>query len=696
MRRDDVTRAGVLILAVAFGTAVVAAEPKTAADFTREAHAWLRGKLHDDFEAHGRRDAPWAAAYREFLDGWTHAALDGYPPATMERLEARAAKLAVAGCDDPVFALFRGRIELSQGRPKPALEAFRQLAAVQRAGYPALYARYALLWSREAKAAIEPAAAVVPDPDVALHETVLAIARDPSFASGRQWIYVVGFMPGDDAFIAAAAERFAKPDSGVDPWITAMVVGRDHVRRAWEARGTDFAGGVTPEGWKGFGEHLALAREQFTRAHEMHPEWPDAASEMIQVSLGEGSDEERLWFDRAVAAQLDHATSYRRMLRQTLLPRWGGSHEAMFDFGRECLATGRFDTIVPSYGYEAAVAVGEELPDIRDAFALPGVYDDCVKVCRGYIDVATNPDALRTWQSRLAVAQWATGRYAEACATLDDLRDDLMQQPLQEFRARGADVVGESRLFGGPHADAFAAAESLVERGKVPEALAAYKPLAKQDSLPAAAQRIVTGRITTLENAVALDRYEWVDLQPRAGLAGWRVVRGDWQVEPDGTLVGTSGERGRLKLLCETELGQDVELTAECDLVQRPTPGKPWGRITFQLAHAANEDQLHRALCVRLYGPQRVIQISHGAIGGQGPAARAATKAKNNVRIVLWDGKISVFVNGKKALDKLELAAEWLEGGGLGIAEYADQGPPTQVRIRKLRARKLDKAPDDF
>lgn len=690
-------RIGHVLFIVLLAAAVACgAEVRTSADFKREAVAWLQRKFQDDFDAHGRKDAPWAAEYREFLADWAVASAEGYEPAPMEKLGGRAAALAAAGCDDPVFILLRGRIDLAGGQPQEALAAFRRLPDVQKAGYPAFMAYFALVWSRAAKAAINPAAAAVPEPDKALNETVIAIARDASFADGKQWIYFSMLMPVSDAFTAAAAERFAKPDSGVDPWITAMAVGRDHVRQAWAARGTGFAGAVTPDGWKGFGEHLALAREHFTHAHEMHPEWPEAASEMIQVSLGEGSDEERLWFDRAVAAQFDHSTSYRRMLRQVLLPRWGGSHEAMLDFGRECLATGRFDTNVPFYMYDATVAVGEELPDPRDAVAMPDVYDACARTCRGYIEAAASPEAVRLWQSRLAVVQWAAGRYAEACTTLAELHDELVPQACQEFKARIEDVGGESQLFGGPHAKAFAAAEALVETNRVEEALTAYRPLATKDDLPAAARRIVAGRITTLEKAAAIDRYEWVDLQPQAGLAGWRVVRGDWRVEPDGTLVGTSGEKGRLKLLCETELGQDFELMAECDLVRRPTPGKPWEQITIQLAHAADEDQTHRCICVRLHGPPRVVHLSHGAIGGEGPAARAATKEKNDLRIVLWDGTLSVFVNGKKAVDKFELPADWLEGGGLGIAEYAGQGPPIEVRIRKLRARKLDQTPDDF
>jgi tetratricopeptide (TPR) repeat protein len=697
MRRDYCIQGGVFLLAAAIAAAASAADMKTAADTNRALRQWMTRKFVTDFEAHGRADAAWAPAYREFLPVWAELFDPAPRTLTAEQVAARSDELVAAGCDDPVFVLFRGRVEMTRDRPQEALAAFRRLADVQKAGYPAFYAHYALDWSRQAKAALNPAAGAVPSPDVPKQQILLAVARDPDFADDHQWIYML-LNPGDKPFVAAAAEQFAKADSGVGPWITAMFVGMDHVNRAWDARGAGVAGEVTPEGWKGFAEHLALAREQFTRAHEMHPEWPNAASEMIQVSLGEGRDEERLWFDRAVEARFDHVTSYHRMVRMVLLPRWGGSHEAMVEFGRECLATGRYDTVVPSVAYDAVVAIGEEVPHPRDAVAVPGAYDLAVAACRGYLEAYSEPHLVQLWHSRLAILHWAAGRYAEACRALDAVRDDLATQAVGEWRVRADDVVGESRLFGGPHADAFAAAEGLVEGGAVDEALTAYKPLAKRDDLPAAARKIVAGRLATLETAAAIARYDWVDLQPPADLAGWRVVTGDWRVEPDGTLVGTSGDRGRLKILCEAEIGQDIELTGEVEFLRQPKGRAPSTRIVILLAHAAGEDRQHHAVCVRVDGTGRTVEVTHGVIGGDAPVRRAATKDKKNaLRIVLWDGKLTVFVNGEKAVDAQPIPEEWLLGGGLGIAEYAGKtGPPTQVRLRKLRVRKLDQAPDDL
>jgi len=62
---------------------------------------------------------------------------------------------------------------------------------------------------------------------------------------------------------------------------------------------------------------------------------------MIAVAMAgeaEPSETPRVWFDRAVAAQFDYYEAYSSLL-WSLRPRWLGSHEEMYDFGLECLAT---------------------------------------------------------------------------------------------------------------------------------------------------------------------------------------------------------------------------------------------------------------------------------------------------------------------------------------------------------------------
>lgn len=667
----------------------VAVEPTTAADFSRHLGEWFATKLAADFQAHGRKDAPWADQLAAFHAAFAAAIADQFADeAGLAKLEGTAADLVKAGCDDPVFLMGKARLGIAKQQLREAQLALRKaLPAVQKAGYPPFYEFLNLSWTRRTM----PGGMSQPMPK--LYEAAIAAARDPAFAGRDRQIYVRSVMPTEGPFLAAAAKAFALPDSGVDPWIAAVVAGRAAIVAGWEARGNEFAHKVTPEGWKTFEAQLALAREQLTKAHEMHPELPEAAAEMITVSMADGSDEERLWFDRAVAAEFDHADSYQRFGLNALLPRWGGSHEEMLEFGRAGLATGRFETIVPSTFLDAALAVGRELPDARDVFALPGVYDDCLKVAAGYLGVSTSPRVTEVWKSRLVIIHWAAGHYDAACAVLDDLGDTLAARALEDFRVKPDDVVAECRLFAGPHADAAAAAEESIAAGKVADALTAYTALAERGDLPAPVRRLVAGRVATLKMAKAVADHEWVDIQPPADLGGWRQVGGDWTLQPDGTLSARA-DKGRLKLICESEFGQDVEFTAEIDLVERPTPQKNWERCVIMLAHAAGDDTRNDAVAVRLSAPHRGLWVRRGYKDEGEQWAAAPLKAKNALRLVLWDGKLSVFVNGDRVVDKFAVPDDWLGGGGLAIGEYSSR--PLALRIRAMRARKLDKAPDDF
>lgn len=95
---------------------------------------------------------------------------------------------------------------------------------------------------------------------------------------------------------------------------------------------------------------------------------------MIAVAMGghaNPGETERTWFDRAISAQMDYPAAYSKMVR-ALLPRWGGSHEKMLAFGRECLATRRFDTDVPLVYLYILRNIGAELDNNRWRTAFRG------------------------------------------------------------------------------------------------------------------------------------------------------------------------------------------------------------------------------------------------------------------------------------------------------------------------------------
>jgi ankyrin repeat protein len=267
----------------------------------------------------------------------------------------------------------------------------------------------------------------------------------------------------------------------VDPWLILMVQGMKEHETGWEARGCGFADEVTPEGWQKFGDHLVVAREKFTKAWEMRPEWPEAANMMVQVAtagyMGAG-ETTRLWFDRAVDAQFDYYPAYASYIR-SLRPRWNGSHDAMLEFGEECLKSGRFDTIVPTMYLKAISDIADEAPidSWRVHFRRRDVEENLDLMCQSLLRSSSwntqERFALRTLQA--LVTGWC-GHYDKAKELLGSIEEDVdichpfygrilsydFGYDLEMFRA-------ELRAFTGPQKELLMEAERFHLEDQDPE-----------------------------------------------------------------------------------------------------------------------------------------------------------------------------------------------------------------------------------
>jgi tetratricopeptide (TPR) repeat protein len=118
--------------------------------------------------------------------------------------------------------------------------------------------------------------------------------------------------------------------------------------KAWEARGGGWASEVTDEGWEQFRKHLEAAKKSLEAALKRDPNMPAAAAEMIDITRGLGGDPKEMekWFKHAIAKDPDCYDAYRSKLF-FLTPKWHGSEKAQWDFGRECLATKKWESRIP-------------------------------------------------------------------------------------------------------------------------------------------------------------------------------------------------------------------------------------------------------------------------------------------------------------------------------------------------------------
>ncbi|MGH9594575.1 MAG: hypothetical protein ACRD5L_15900, partial [Bryobacteraceae bacterium] len=168
-------------------------------------------------------------------------------------------------------------------------------------------------------------------------------------------------------------------------WLALTLDGAKEINAAWQARGGGYANTVTREGWQGFSEHLAKARDDLTLAWNTRPDFPLAPCRMMTVALGDsGAEEMRTWFDRTISAQADYPEAWSEM-RWGLRPRWHGSEAALLALGRTAINTGRFDTDVPRKFFDCVADVESEmdLPAGRHIYDRPDIWPELQTMYQG-------------------------------------------------------------------------------------------------------------------------------------------------------------------------------------------------------------------------------------------------------------------------------------------------------------------------
>jgi hypothetical protein len=136
--------------------------------------------------------------------------------------------------------------------------------------------------------------------------------------------------------------------AGASERLILLSKGRFLIDWAWTARGTGWAKTVTEEGWRLMGERLQLAHEILEGGAKKFPKDAHFPISLLSVELGLGMGKPYMesLFKRAVEIDPSNYTAYSRKMYY-LQPRWHGSPEEVFEFGLECIKTGRWSDKIP-------------------------------------------------------------------------------------------------------------------------------------------------------------------------------------------------------------------------------------------------------------------------------------------------------------------------------------------------------------
>jgi len=197
-----------------------------------------------------------------------------------------------------------------------------------------------------------------------------------------------------------------------------LLRGDYYIRYAWNARGDGWADTVTEEGWKLFGQRLAMAEDALERAWKLDPTDARIPVKMINLELGQGEGRDRMeiWFQRAM--ELD-PNNYSACWQKAyyLEPKWYGSPEELLKFGRECVASSKWGGRVPLVLVDAHTRLVRYVPDgkQKEYWKRPEVWKDLKAGFDKYFQLC--PDANGTRQ-RCAL-------YAYRCEQWEELNKQL-------------------------------------------------------------------------------------------------------------------------------------------------------------------------------------------------------------------------------------------------------------------------------
>ncbi len=681
---------------------------------------WLADRIS---EAVSKRHAaePWLPEARAFIDESTlffnwQATMDPLTGA-WERPSKSLLKTAERlGPLDPLLLLTQANLELlARNMPSERLE---QLAAKIPAlltddNPPALkLLAVAWLWTAtEGSAVSEPVKQAGMECAAKLPALFVAALNDAKTAQDAEGLYLtIQYAAGRRFLEAHCQEMIPALQQATGPeWLRETLLGVTEIDMAWEGRGNQWAANVTEKGWKIFGEHMDLAREHLVKAWKANPAVPWAATKMITATMaghGEDGSDERVWFDRAIAAVFDFEDAYDN-LDMAYRPRWGGSHAHMLAFGAACAATGRYDTRVPSRLFKIMRDVSSEMPDRNAVHQDPEICRQIVKLQQAMLQNATSESETHYYRSFLVANAFLARDYATAHTNYKLLKKTIHGEANERLKNFGQPYfLWSGVLEAHDLPEVFATlqkAEDAYRDFRHAEARALYQELVK---LPALAERKQTLRLAHLRlGALAVERRlakgEWVRLTESERKLLWQPDWGSWWNHDEGDLsfrANTAGLLGRV--IMNARIGREFEVRAKlANSAELTHPqfgavlGYFWGCGTYATAVCGqtgpNPQSKGAALVERAYDVREDQQ-----------PFPATLKPDSTIRFQVTKDTLTLWVDDQKVLDAvsipsvLTLPAQWTQADprqsffGFG-ANYFPKG---ESWIKAIEFRRLDVA----
>ncbi|MFH0911065.1 MAG: tetratricopeptide repeat protein, partial [Planctomycetota bacterium] len=391
------------------------------------------GRGADVYTASGMKDEAWDEEALLCLTEFARVS-SGLPSTLpLEDLASRFRTLVNAGCRDPLIYYGCGRTLSTLGREADAAEYFREAAKGFQQG---AYGREWLFRAASRMAEwLEPRNRKESDAyrDMAM-DALRAAYAGGGFTEADRWPIYEELNRAGKPFNKTTFYMALKDAPGVDPWLVNILGGEAQPRILpnFTKKGISISL-ADNTGTMPFEKSGSRARFFFEKAWEIDSGHPASAVGMIAstmsfMSVQQGTS--RLWFDRAVAADLTCREAYDCFIK-TLQLSVVTQGNPRYDFALECLNTERFDTEVPLYyaeilRYELSMMKNaeERLQFVRNK----NVLKELRRLFEGCIAKTATDEEKARYQSLYAEHLWYCAEEEEARRLFEELGDKVLPE----------------------------------------------------------------------------------------------------------------------------------------------------------------------------------------------------------------------------------------------------------------------------
>lgn len=645
----------------------------------------------EGYKKHGDRSSPHDAEIILLIEAWINETYDGSARTDLPSARELGNKLAAdLTCNDAVALLICAITSAELNESITRLE--RSLLAFEKSKYPAYPQFYAAV-SMATKVSDQSGRVLALDASAI--ELFKRALRDGSIQEKDQ-------PQMADALLTGAADAFFTRNGtvlcDVEPelakrfaWLISVLHGEISTRWAWHERGGGYANTVTDKGWREFFKHMAEARAHFTKAWELHPEWPQAPALMVSVAMSDADHKDmRVWFDRALAAQIDNEKAWSSM-RWGLRPRWGGDYESMLALGVTAVNSGRFDTDTPRKFLDVVTDLESELkvPAGKHIYGRKDIWPQVQRVYEGYIEHTKGAAINSYWRSMYIAMASQSGKYEVARSQLEANNWQFSTSDLtwwnRDFSLLPLEVAARTSPIGQQVGDA----ELQRNQGRHQLALAAYEKLSATAGIDDRTKRFIEHRLASLALEQKLAAGEWVDFLPaKQGDLNWIALRGAHRVLPDGSLEVTTTATGHM-LFSRVPTGRDVEVRGEFEVISSTSKSFQAGLVLGM--PSLNDQNWHAFRLKRNSREGDMVSFARQWSRRQVNRPLTLDDKSNSFLVRFQNGNVAVTVNGTPTLAEVKppQAIVTYEGDFyVGVGAFNDMNE-TVIRYRNLQVRQL-------